>query len=186
LAYLETPLSSFAQTTRKRRSRSSSTTRNLSAIAIMAALNKIAPNSPSRQSPSELEVSLANALYDLESNTQDLKSALRPLQFVSAREVRNFFFFFFDCLYDICLLRMCASDFLIHFDVTKTRDRYFYGAAFGTIYLKKKSSCATENEKWPIPVQKEHASQLLRKDLFAQCSIGVWILYLTYKLKYAD
>jgi len=53
----------------------------------MAALNKIAPNSPSRQSPSELEVSLANALYDLESNTQDLKSALRPLQFVSAREI---------------------------------------------------------------------------------------------------
>lgn len=53
----------------------------------MAALNKIAANSPSRQSPSELESSLANALFDLESNTQDLKASLRPLQFVSAREV---------------------------------------------------------------------------------------------------
>jgi small subunit ribosomal protein S7e len=55
----------------------------------MAALNKIAANSPSRQGPSELETSLANALYDLESNTQDLKASLRPLQFVSAREVRS-------------------------------------------------------------------------------------------------
>ncbi|KAN0070091.1 Ribosomal protein S7e domain containing protein [Elaphomyces granulatus] len=54
---------------------------------IMAALNKIAANSPSRQSPSELETSLANALYDLETNTQDLRSSLRPLQFVSAREI---------------------------------------------------------------------------------------------------
>ncbi|KAI0851061.1 40S ribosomal protein S7 [Daldinia vernicosa] len=52
-----------------------------------AALNKIAPNSPSRQNPSELETSIANALYDLETNTTDLKSALRPLQFVSAREI---------------------------------------------------------------------------------------------------
>ncbi len=32
--------------------------------------------------------SIANALYDLESNIPDMKSALRPLQFVSAREVR--------------------------------------------------------------------------------------------------
>jgi len=53
------------------------------------ALNKIAPNSPSRQSPSELEQSIAQALYDLETNTADLKVALRPLQFVSAREVRT-------------------------------------------------------------------------------------------------
>lgn len=53
----------------------------------MAALNKIAANSPSRQNPSELETQLANALYDLENNTQDLKASLRPLQFVSAREV---------------------------------------------------------------------------------------------------
>jgi hypothetical protein len=55
----------------------------------MAALNKIAANSPSRQSPSELESSLASAFYDLENNTQDLKPSLRPLQFVSAREVRR-------------------------------------------------------------------------------------------------
>lgn len=57
----------------------------------MAALNKIAANSPSRQQPSELETSLANALTDLETNTPDLKAALRPLQFVSAREVRTLF-----------------------------------------------------------------------------------------------
>ena len=54
----------------------------------MAATNKIAPNSPSRHKPSELESSIANALYDLETNIPDMKSALRPLQFVSAREVR--------------------------------------------------------------------------------------------------
>ncbi|RFU31797.1 hypothetical protein B7463_g4555, partial [Scytalidium lignicola] len=53
----------------------------------MSALNKIAANSPSRQSPSELETSIAGALYDLESNTPDLKAALRPLQIVSAREI---------------------------------------------------------------------------------------------------
>lgn len=52
------------------------------------ALNKIEPNSSSRQNPSELEQSIAQALYDLETNTADLKVALRPLQFVSAREVR--------------------------------------------------------------------------------------------------
>lgn len=50
-------------------------------------LNKIAPTSPSRQNPSELETSIAGALYDLETNTADLKVALRPLQFVSAKEV---------------------------------------------------------------------------------------------------
>ncbi|KAA8646190.1 40S ribosomal protein eS7 [Aspergillus tanneri] len=53
----------------------------------MAAINKIAHNSPSRQNPSELETAIAGALFDLESNTQDLKATLRPLQFVSAREV---------------------------------------------------------------------------------------------------
>ena len=53
-----------------------------------AALNKLAANSPSRQNPSELETSIAGALYDLETNTADLKVALRPLQFVNAREVR--------------------------------------------------------------------------------------------------
>ncbi|MBE7182253.1 MAG: hypothetical protein INR71_13795 [Terriglobus roseus] len=52
------------------------------------ALNKIAPNSPSRQNPSEIETSIANALYDLETNIPDMRSSLRPLQFVSAREVR--------------------------------------------------------------------------------------------------
>lgn len=56
-------------------------------VANMAALIKIAPNSPSKQNPSELETAIAGALYDLESNTQDLKAALRPLQIVSAREV---------------------------------------------------------------------------------------------------
>lgn len=56
-----------------------------------AALNKIAATSPSRQRPSELETSIANALYDLESNIPDMKTALRPLQFVSAREVRALF-----------------------------------------------------------------------------------------------
>ena len=55
----------------------------------MASLNKITPTSPSRQRPSELETSIAGALYDLESNIPDMKSALRPLQFVSAREVSN-------------------------------------------------------------------------------------------------
>lgn len=53
------------------------------------ALNKIAANSPSRQNPSEIETSIAGALYDLESNIPDLRSPLRPLQFVSAREVRT-------------------------------------------------------------------------------------------------
>ncbi|KAI9728852.1 MAG: 40S ribosomal protein [Candelina submexicana] len=52
----------------------------------MAAMNKIAATSPSRQSPSEIETSIANALYDLETNIPDMKGALRPLQFVSARE----------------------------------------------------------------------------------------------------
>jgi len=53
----------------------------------MAALNKIALTSPSRQNPSELETSIAQALYELETNIQDLRGALRPLQFVSAREL---------------------------------------------------------------------------------------------------
>ncbi|KAL1297093.1 hypothetical protein AAFC00_004676 [Neodothiora populina] len=51
------------------------------------ALNKIAPNSPSRASPSEIETSIANAIYELETNIPDMRSALRPLQFVSAREI---------------------------------------------------------------------------------------------------
>lgn len=36
---------------------------------------------------------MANALSDLETNTQDLKASLRPLQFVSAREVRDIYTF---------------------------------------------------------------------------------------------
>ena len=52
------------------------------------ALNKIAANSPSRANPSELEQNIAGALYELEQNIPDLKSALRPLQISSAREVR--------------------------------------------------------------------------------------------------
>ena len=52
------------------------------------AANKIAANSPSRQSPSEIETSIATALHDLETNITDMRSALRPLQFVTAREVR--------------------------------------------------------------------------------------------------
>jgi small subunit ribosomal protein S7e len=58
----------------------------------MAALNKIAPTSPSRQNPSEIETNIANALYDLEVNIPDMKSALRPLQFVSAKEVNTWAF----------------------------------------------------------------------------------------------
>ncbi|KAK5733381.1 ribosomal protein S7A [Elasticomyces elasticus] len=53
------------------------------------ALNKIAPNSPSRQNPSEIETNIATALYELETNIPDMKGALRPLQFVSAREVSS-------------------------------------------------------------------------------------------------
>jgi small subunit ribosomal protein S7e len=52
------------------------------------ALNKIAPNSASRQKPNEVETQIANALYDLETNIPDMRTALRPLTFVSAREVR--------------------------------------------------------------------------------------------------
>jgi len=50
-------------------------------------INKIAHNSPSHANPSELESSIAQALYDLEQSVSDLKSALRPLQFHSAKEV---------------------------------------------------------------------------------------------------
>lgn len=55
----------------------------------MAALNKIAATSPSRQHPNETETNIANALHDLETNIPDMKSYLRPLQFVSAREVSS-------------------------------------------------------------------------------------------------
>lgn len=75
----------------------------------MAALNKIAANSPSRQQPSELETSLANALTDLETNTPDLKVALRPLQFVSAREVRTLFFWVFLCVEARAKMVVCGG-----------------------------------------------------------------------------
>lgn len=51
------------------------------------AVNKIAANSPSRSHPNETEVAVATALHELETNTPDLKAALRPLQIQSAREV---------------------------------------------------------------------------------------------------
>lgn len=60
-----------------------------------AALVKIAANSPSRAQPSELETSIATAIYDLETNIPDMKGYLRPLQFVSAREVGWVFFLLF-------------------------------------------------------------------------------------------
>ncbi|KAH9882850.1 40S ribosomal protein S7, partial [Plenodomus biglobosus] len=72
---------------------SSTSTRTTAAANMSESLKKIAPNSPSRQSPSEIETSIANAsfspfaLADLENNVPDLKSSLRPLQFVSAREI---------------------------------------------------------------------------------------------------
>jgi small subunit ribosomal protein S7e len=50
---------------------------------------KIAHNSPSHANPSELETNIAQALFDLESSVSDLKAALRPLQFSSAKEVNH-------------------------------------------------------------------------------------------------
>jgi len=51
------------------------------------ATNKIAHNSPSHANPSELESSIAQAFFDLESSVPKLRAALRPLQFASAKEV---------------------------------------------------------------------------------------------------
>lgn len=48
---------------------------------------KIAHNSTSHSNPTELETNIAQALFDLESSVTDLKAALRPLQFTSAKEV---------------------------------------------------------------------------------------------------
>nr|OQO27772.1 40S ribosomal protein S7 [Rachicladosporium sp. CCFEE 5018] len=53
------------------------------------ALNKIAPNSPSRAKPSEIETNIATALHELETNIPDMRAALRPLQFVSSMERRR-------------------------------------------------------------------------------------------------
>lgn len=61
---------------------------NTTAVMSTAAMNKISPNSPSRVKPNEVETNIANALYDLETNIPEMRSALRPLTFVSAREVR--------------------------------------------------------------------------------------------------
>lgn len=51
------------------------------------ATNKIAHNSASYANPSELELQIAQSLYDLETGVSDLKASLRPLQFSSAKEV---------------------------------------------------------------------------------------------------
>ena len=67
----------------------SPTTEQHQTAKMSGATNKIAATSPSRANPSEIEQGIAQALYDLETNTADLKVALRPLQFVSAREVRT-------------------------------------------------------------------------------------------------
>ncbi|KAK6544485.1 40S ribosomal protein [Orbilia ellipsospora] len=48
---------------------------------------KIYPASSSHQNPSEIELQVAQALLDLETNTSELKAALRPLQFQSAKEL---------------------------------------------------------------------------------------------------
>jgi len=53
----------------------------------MSSSIKISLNSPSHANPSELEQGIAQALFDLESQVTDLKSALRPLQFSSAKEI---------------------------------------------------------------------------------------------------
>lgn len=39
------------------------------------------------QSPSELELQVAQAFIDLENSSAEMKSELRPLQFKSVREV---------------------------------------------------------------------------------------------------
>ncbi|KAJ6259202.1 40S ribosomal protein S7 [Drechslerella dactyloides] len=49
--------------------------------------SKIYPSSSSHQNPSEIELQVAQAFVDLETNTSELKSALRPLQFQSAKEL---------------------------------------------------------------------------------------------------
>jgi small subunit ribosomal protein S7e len=53
----------------------------------MSAASKIAKVG----SPDEIELSVAQALYDLETSVPDLKKELRPLQFNSAREVHYLF-----------------------------------------------------------------------------------------------
>jgi len=48
------------------------------------ASHKIAKNGPA----DEIELSVAQALFDLENNVADLKKELKPLQIASAKEVR--------------------------------------------------------------------------------------------------
>ncbi|KAI9146041.1 ribosomal protein S7e [Paraphysoderma sedebokerense] len=50
-----------------------------------SARNKIAK--PLGAQPDELELQVAQAIFDLESNSQELKADLRPLQFTAAKEV---------------------------------------------------------------------------------------------------
>lgn len=50
----------------------------------MSALNKI---NKKASEPSEIELLVAQALYDLETSTPDLKEELRPLYITAAREV---------------------------------------------------------------------------------------------------
>ena len=49
------------------------------------ASHKIAKNGPA----DEIELSVAQALFDLENNVADLKKELKPLQIASAKEVRK-------------------------------------------------------------------------------------------------
>jgi len=51
----------------------------------MSARNKV--SKPVGSEPDELELQVAQALFDLENNAADLKADLRPLQFVAAKEV---------------------------------------------------------------------------------------------------
>jgi small subunit ribosomal protein S7e len=56
-------------------------------MASNPAMKKIAASSPSQANPSETDIAIATALYDLETNISDMKAALRPLQFITSREV---------------------------------------------------------------------------------------------------
>ncbi len=51
----------------------------------MSARNKILKKTGEK--PQDLELQIAQAMYDLESNDAELKPELRPLQFVGAKEL---------------------------------------------------------------------------------------------------
>lgn len=55
----------------------------------MNARNKIIK--PAGVKPDELELTVAQAMYDLENSVADLKADLRPLQFTAAKEVNHSF-----------------------------------------------------------------------------------------------